>query len=83
MKTVYHSANFQSTKINFKKVEKNQKKYLTMGKGCGNINELRQEEGASSKEFKKSSKKGLTKASGCDNIDKLLAWSESTSKLKF
>jgi len=41
MKTVYHSANFQSTKINFKKVEKNEKKYLTRDKGCGNINELR------------------------------------------
>ena len=58
------------------------KKYLTMKKGCGNIDELRQEEGASSKEFKKSSKKGLTKASGCDNIDKLLAWSEKAETRK-
>ena len=49
-----------------------------MGDGCGNINELRQEEGVGSKEFEKNSKKVLTKASGCDNIDKLLAMSGSS-----
>ena len=33
----------------YKKVEKNRKKVLTMGRGCGNINELRQEECVSTK----------------------------------
>ncbi len=41
-----------------KKVEKNQKKYLTRAKGCDNINELCQEKNVGQKEFKKVQKKG-------------------------